>query len=307
MALVNVFVNVILPVFLIAGAGLLIMRFRPLPAAPLSQAALYIFAPALSFQALATSDVPVADIGRIALFTVGLQASLISLTWLVSRVMRLDLAITSSMLMGALFMNAINYPLPVILLAFGQEALGRAVVFGVIESILVGTLGVFLASRSSAGLKQALLSVFKLPMGYAAIGGLLVSVFDITVPKFAMETLRIMAGAAIPTMLIVLGVQLYQQGLRVTLPHVVGAVALIRLGASVAIAYGLTLLLGMDPLTQKILLVDAAMPTAVITIVLATEFKGRPDLLTSVVMVTTVLSVGTVTTLLSVLGVSPSA
>lgn len=90
MDIFQVFLNVVLPVFLIAGAGVLLHRFRPIPVAPLSQTILYLFSPALVFHGLTTTQIPPAELGVIALFSLLLLISL----YLVGGVSALALRIT---------------------------------------------------------------------------------------------------------------------------------------------------------------------------------------------------------------------
>ena len=67
------------------------------------------------------------------------------------------------------------------------------------------------------------------------------------------------------------------------------------------VGYGLLLLLGVDELTRNALLVTSCAPTAVMVIVLSTEFNARSAVATGAVVVTTVLSLPTLTVLLSIL------
>jgi hypothetical protein len=68
------------------------------------------------------------------------------------------------------------------------------------------------------------------------------------------------------------------------------------------IAYGLTLLFGMTTAAQQAVVLEAAMPVAVLTTILATEFETEPTYVTTAVLVTTLLSPLTLTPLLALLG-----
>ena len=56
----------------------------------------------------------------------------------------------------------------------------------------------------------------------------------------------------------------------------VAVAVVLRLWVGLAVGYGLLLLLGVDELTRNALLVTASAPTAVVVIVLATEFTPAP-------------------------------
>ena len=98
-------------------------------------------------------------------------------------------------------------------------------------------------------------------------------------------------------MLIVLGLQLTRASIRAEL-FPASVATIVRLLISPALAYGCTLILGMDGVTQQVVIVLSGMPTAVYTIILATEFDSRPNQVTSAVALTTICSLFTLTSLL---------
>jgi predicted permease len=76
----------------------------------------------------------------------------------------------------------------------------------------------------------------------------------------------------------------------------------LRLIASPLIAIALSALFGFYGSARQAAILEAAMPTAVTTTVLATEYDLEPGFVTSVVLTTTLLSPFTLTPLLSFLG-----
>lgn len=301
MDFLNIFISVVFPVFLMAAVGALVHRFRPISPEPLSQAILFIFSPALVFNGLATTQVALEDLARIAAFSLLLMASLYIIAYTAARAMRVPQDAQSTFVIGALFMNAGNYGLPVALFAFGDEGLAIAVVFFVTQAILAWTVGAFIASRAQSNLVGSLVSVAKLPTSYAAVLGLAVSMLAIELPDFIQQPAQIMGDAAIPAMLIVLGIQLASTREMAGARAIAGVVA-IRLVLSSLVAYGLVQLLQFDDLTSKVLIVVAGMPTAVLTIILATQYKGRPELASGIVVAGTLGSLVSVTVVLSLVG-----
>lgn len=301
MAFLQVFGGVVLPVSLIAGAGALLHRLRPLPTEPLGRAILYLFTPALVFHSLATAQVPLRELGGIALFSILLLAALFLLAGAAGLALRLRGPAHGTFTIAVLFMNAGNYGLPVSLFAFGQAGLSRAVVFFAIQAVLGWSVGVFLASRARAGARRALRSVLGVPTTYAAAAGLLVGTLDLSLPVALLRAAQVMGAAAIPSMLVVLGIQV-AAGASVREAPVIGAAVALRLVASAGVAFLLAQALGMDSLTGKVLTAVAGMPTAVFTIILATEFGGRADLAAGIVVASTIASLISVTVLLALLG-----
>ncbi len=298
--MIEIFLNVVAPIFIMASLGAVLAKWKKVAAPPLSNATLFVFSPALIFNSLYKSQLPVELSFRILVFVALLATSLYLLSWVIARLGRFESTMESAFLLSTLFMNSGNYGIPVALLAFGQEGLERAALFFVVQAVLGTTLGVYLASRSQAVGASAFLEVLKMPMVYAAVAALSLNLLHITPPQVLLRPMEIMGAAAIPSMLLVLGIQLAGGMVRENYPAVTAA-SLIRLVISGGLAFGLTSLLGISGVTQQVLIVLASMPTAVFPIILATSFNARPQFVTSVVLVSTLSSLLTLTGLITFL------
>jgi hypothetical protein len=159
------------------------------------------------------------------------------------------------------------------------------------------------------------LNVLKVPIGYAAVIGLAANLADIELPLiFQRGIIDLAAGAAIPGMLALLGLQLSRVSLRVpenlkdkteTLATDLKAVLLasgLRLLVAPFIALGLALLFGLSGTTYNVAVVESSMPTAVLASALATEFGADAQYVAAVTLVSTLLSILTLTVLIAFLG-----
>jgi len=300
MELFNILTTIVLPVLAIAGVAYLLARTLAVEARTLSRVALYLLSPALAFVSFSQTQIPRGDLAQIALFVVVQAFVLWGVGIGVARLLRFDQATTSAFLLTALFMNAGNYGLPVTLFAFGQEGLDRAVIFFTVQALLTNSLAIYLASRSNQGRRQAILTAFKMPQPYAAALGLVFNLAGWTVPPPMLKSLKLMADAAVPVMLILLGVQLTKLTLDGDWREVMAAVVM-RLGAAALLSAGVARTLGMTGLTEKVCILESSMPAAVATIAIAVEFNARPTYVTTVVFVSTLVSIVTITGLLAVL------
>ena len=249
---------------------------------------------------MATTDLPLESMGKIVVFAILLTAIMFIIAHGTSLAIRLERSIQSAIIMAVLFMNAGNLPLPIIQLAFGDAGLERALVFFTIQALITATLGVFIAARGSQGATAALKAVAGQPIVYAAIAGVAVNLLEVTLPQLILKPTELLANAAFPAMLLVLGGNLVSQWSIQSLGPVVVATVL-RLWVGLAVAYGLLELIGFDGITKNVLLVQSATPTAVIVIVLSTEFNSKPAIATGAVVVSTIASIPTLTILLSLL------
>src|SRR5688572_11733877 len=108
-----------------------------------------------------------AAVGRMALYCVLLTAMMGVVARLAAIPMGLERKGLSSFLLVVMFSNSGNYALPLILFAFGSEALSHASVYFVTSAILVYTIGVLIAASGGQDLRGALKGVLKVPALYA--------------------------------------------------------------------------------------------------------------------------------------------
>lgn len=300
MIVLNVFLEIISPVILVILCGMALCYFKKTSIEPISQAALYVFSPALVLLGMADTDLPLESMGKIVAFGVLLTACMYVIGRVVCFALRMDVAARSSVLLAALVMNAGNLSLPIVSLAFGDAGLDRALVLFAVIALAAATLGVFIAAHGQHGGLASLKAVLQQPIAYAALVGLALNLLEIDLPPMVLNAAELLASAAFPAMLMVLGGHLLQHR-GITEWRTVAVAVSLRLWVGLAVGYGLLLLLGVDELTRNALLVTASAPTAVIVIVIATEFNARPAVTTGAVVVSTVLALPTLTALLSIL------
>ena len=300
MIVLNVFLDIIMPVVLVILCGIALFHFKKTSIEPISQAALYLFSPALVFLGMVDTDLPLESMGKIVAFGFLLTASMYVIARITGIALRFDRAAQSSILLAVLVMNAGNLSLPIVNLAFGDAGLDRALALFAVIALAGATLGVYIAAHGQRGGLASLKAVAQQPIAYAAVVGLALNLLDVRLPDMALRATELLADAAFPAMLLVLGGNLVQHRGIAEWRAVAVATAL-RLWVGLAVGYGLLLLLNVDELTRNALLVQASAPTAVMVIVLSTEFDARPAVATGAVVVTTLLSLPTLTALLSIL------
>lgn len=293
----TVFVNIILPVFIMAGLGYLLDRLLALDVRTLSRVTFYLLSPCLAFSSLSSTQLQ----GQALLHIAGIAALMVFLLWpiasWVARIMGLRGTDKSAFLLTILFVNSGNYGLPLNLFAFGEPGLALAIIFFATNSLLTNTLGVYIAARGHADSRAALRKVFQVPIGYAVLAGLFMNVAGLQAPEPVARATNLLGQAAVPVMLLVLGMQLGRASVASQWKPVAAATAL-RLVGSMALVIVLVRLLGFQGLSAKVSTVQASMPTAVMTTILATEFDVQPTFVTGTVFVSTLASMITLTFLL---------
>ena len=295
------FSNNILPIFIAAGAGYLAAKYLQVTPRSVSQIAFYIFSPCLIFNLLTSTQLSGEDVTRMAGFTLISVLTLGALTGLIGWMLRLERRILVAVLITTMFGNAGNYGLSLNLFAFGETALAHASLFFVTTSILVYTVGVVIASLGTTSLRNAVLGLFKVPVVYAVVIALLFNRLEWQLPLPLDRTVMIMANAAIPALLVLMGIQLHNSKWS---DHILalGLTNFLRLVASPLLALGVSLLFRLEGPAFQAGILESAMPTAVMMTILATEYNVEPSFVTTVVFTSTLLSPFTITPLLAYLG-----
>jgi predicted permease len=300
----TVLINVVLPVFLVAGVAALAQTRLRLNVQTVSRATFYLFAPALVFDGLVSSDIGAAEFGQIIVIVLLITAILWVLGSVASRLLKLTGPTQAAFLAAILLMNAGNYGLPVNLFAFGEAGLARASVYFTMSALLSSSLGVYLTARGHASTAMALRRMAVVPLAYAAILGLVINLGHLTVPEPLLKAVHLLGQASVPSMLVVLGIKLtetFRSGQRAFNLPALASVAMLRLVAAPALAWAITWALGLHGLDRNVIIVESAMPTAVMTTILATEFESDPPFAAMCVLVTTLGSLLTLTLVLNAL------
>ena len=304
-----VLINVILPVFLVAGVAAVAQPRLRLDTQVLSRAAFYLFSPAMVLDALINSDVSGAEFGRIA---AALTLTVLAL-WLVgeiaARALRLDGPTRGAFLVAIILMNSGNYGMPVNFFAFGEPGLARAALCVTVNAVITSTLGVYLVARGHAAVgrtalrrtgicRTALCRVLSVPAIYAALVGLLVNLMGWSLPETVVKAVHLLGQGLVPVSLLILGIQMLQTfGEKHSLSHV-PALLLVALGRLVLAPLFAALagsLVGLDGLARDVITLEMATPAAVMSLVLAQEFGSNTSFAALCILVTTCASLLTVT------------
>ncbi len=298
MILLSVLINIVLPIFVIIGAGFIVARTKSLNAQTLSRVSLYILGPALVFSNLSKTTISGSDFAQIVAFTILGTLIVLFLSWITARLLSLDRSRESAFMLSCSFVNHGNYGLPLVLFAFGQEGLERALIYFVTGAFLANTLAVFIASRGKAKATTSLLNIFRIPMVYAIVAAFAVNATNSAVPEVILKPLNMAADATIPVMLLLLGAQLARTYLGGQV-RLIGLAVFVRLVGGAIVGLVVATLMGLTGVTRQACVVEHSTPTAVMTGILAMEFGTEPEFVTGVIFASTLASIMTMTLLVS--------
>ncbi len=295
----SILTNTILPTLLIAGVGFVLARTLHPDRRSLTQVIMNVLIPCLVFQNLTQSNIPLSDFGRMAFFAIVVVAISAGVVLVISAVLRLNHVITTTFMLMVMFSNVGNMGLPVITLAFGQEALTYGTVYFVVNNLLLYTVGTLIASSGREPFARALSRVLRMPVIYAVLAAGIFQLFRLQLPDPVSTAVGMVARAAIPMMLLMLGMQLHSAGFKIT--HLVGLGTLTRLVLIPGAAFLVNGLIGLSGPALQAGMLEAAMPSGVMASMFAAEYDIEPEFAANMVLLTTLFSPLTLTILISFL------
>lgn len=299
--LLTLFANNLLPIFLVAGTGYIAGKWLNVEAQSISRVVFYLFSPCLIFDLLVTSQLNNGDMLRMIGFTVASIMVVGAITWLLGRLMKLERKMMAAVLICTITLNAGNYGLSLNLFAFGEEALAYASLFFVTSAIITYTVGVMIASMGKSSLTNSLKGLLKIPAVYAVALALIFIYLNWALPLPLSRSVSLLGDAAIPGMLLVLGLQL-QNNHRTRNTRALTLANGMRLLGGMGVGFVMAAIFGLQGIAFNAGMLESSMPTAVLSTILATEYDVEPAFVTTAVFSSTLLSPLTLTPLLLMLG-----
>ncbi len=285
--------QVIGPAFLLVGVGYVLGKTGKIPARPFAEFSFWVLSPALIFETLRTAQLPARDAALVALFVVSHYGAMFLLSLPLGRILfptDPDGRRVTSLLLT--FGNCGNLGLPILLFAYGQQAMDVGVIFLATNTVLLATLGVGIAGwEGKPDLRILLRSILAVPWPYAVTLAVVVRLTQAW-PTVLARASELLSQAAIPVFLVLLGLELAEANFRAVAKSA-GIVALARLILASALAWPLASLFGATPLVRRSLVIEGSVPSAVNAYILAAQYNRNSKLAATALLLSTLLSLGT--------------
>lgn len=289
----------VLPMSIVIGLGIVLQRCFKLDIKTLTKLNFYLFSPAIMFKLLYETEISYGLIGKVLLFFVMLAVLQYIMVEIVIRLRCYSPGMKSAMRNSVLFYNSANYGIPLNQLAFHglKETMAIQVIIMMMQALLPNTYGVYNVNAHKADMRKVWRTIFSMPIIYVIPVAFMMRGLQIPVPQPIATPIAYLSGAFIGTALITLGVQLGNMKwvVKKTMALDVSISAFLRLIGGPLAAWLIVILLGFDKLTAAALIVSAAVPTSLSSVLLAVEFDNEAEFASQSVFVSTVLSVLTVT------------
>lgn len=295
----NALFEVVLPAALIVFAGYMFGRRIQVDLPTLTKLTLYVLAPALTADGMYRSQLSKGEAGRLFLAFSLATLLLFVLVRVICRFADVSSPVRKSLVATTLFPNTGNLGLSLTFLALGQEGLDRAIIVYVASGMLVFGLGPGIVSGE--GFRKGVRSTLRLPTIWGLALGLTFRLFDWHMPTGIESSLHILAQAAIPVLLVTLGIQISRTRFRPEGGDVLAAS--LRLAAGPLAAAIAAYAVGLSPLATDVIVLQCATPTAVNALLVASEFGGDAPRAARAVVLSSLLAFATIPVVMWLLGI----
>lgn len=278
--------------------GWFIARIKMLPERAdqvLSRLSYFVFTPSLLLTVLSQSDsatlfstlVPISMIASVSCFLIA--AVVTAVIW------RKGVAETTIVSVSSGYVNANNIGLPVALYVLGDAALAAPIIL--INMTIFAPIALTLldaSSRKQTSWVKIVTQPIRNPIIIASALGVVMSFLEWDLPTAALEPFRIVGGAAVPVMLIVLGMSL--TGARVWAPGVerkeVALATILKVAVMPIVAWAVgTFWFDLSSEALFAVVVLAALPTAQGVFAWAHRFNLHVSIARDAVLISTVLCI----------------
>ncbi|MFP5113294.1 AEC family transporter [Bacillaceae bacterium C204] len=292
-----ILLNVILPVFVLIGAGVFLHRKFKFDMNTLSKLNTYFLMPCVGFVNIYQNNVGGETLLHIIGFLVIQCSCLMILSAIISKIAKFDKGLSSTFKNSVVLNNSGNFGLPVSQLVFQHNPLGASIqiVVMIFQNLLTYTYGLLNSvSVDQRGIK-AMKEFLKNPVIYAFILGLILHTLQIKIPTFLWTPIKNTSNAFLAVALVTLGAQsAYIKITRFSLPLFFSLFG--RLILSPAVAFIIILTLNLEGTTAQALFIASSFPTSRNSALFALEYGNYPEYAAQVVLLSTILSMVTVTT-----------
>ena len=295
--LIEIIFQVMLPIFVLLVAGALLHRKFSFHLASFSKLLTYFFLPVVVFVNISNSNLDTGLLIEIGGFLVIQFVILAGVSWGLVKIFKMDPKLAPTFQNSIVLMNSGNFGLPVSQLVFAGNPLGISVQVIVLmfQNLITYTYGVMVsASTRSTGFWSNLSELFKTPIIYALVIGLIFYQMPWELPTFIQTPMQQVSNGFIALALLVLGAQIAYPILKqFSLLFFVSILG--RLIMAPIIGLVIIWVMGLDGTVAQGLLIASSFPMSRNSALFALEYDNYPEYAAQAVLVSTVASCFTVT------------
>ena len=294
----------IVSIFLMIGVGYFLKRIDFLSEKdiePLNKIVMYVLLPCMIFSALYSANMDMLPTLGTLPFII-LAESLICgvIAYIILKLRHFDDIKMWSVLLPLLISNTAFVGYPVTLGVFGHQGFVMAVFCDLATTCIFLILSFILVLKFGGTIKNAFKKILLFPPLWAMILGIIFNLFNIPVGPIVDKTVNYLADGAIPLIMISLGLAIKFDGFSRN-KFSVGINSIIKLVLCPVVTLVIVSLIGFGDLQSNIGIIEAAMPSGTMSLVLAITYKLDYELTSDCILVNALISLITLPVIIMLL------
>lgn len=268
---------------------------------PLNKIVMNILLPCMIFSALYSSDLSLIPKLGILPFVILISSFVTGLvSFLILKKLGYDDKKLWSVLVTVMIANTAFMGYPVNLGIFGHEGFLRAIFCDIATMCIFLILSFVLVIKFGGTVKKAIRKIALFPPLWAIVFGLGLNILNVPIGPVLNNTVNYLGNGAIPLIMISLGLSIDLAGLSRS-KSMVAFTSIMKLLFFPAIAFIVVLFLGLSDLQYTVAIVEAAMPSGMLSLVLAITYNLDYQLTSDCILINTVISLITLPIIIMIL------
>ncbi len=294
----------IISIVLMIGLGYFLKRIDFLSEKdidPLNKIVMYILMPCMIFSALYSADMsllPTLGILPFVILTASIGSGVIS--YIVLKRLHYDDKKIWSVLVTVMIANTAFMGYPVNLGVYGHPGFLRAIFCDLATTCMFLLLSFVLVLKFGGTVKRAFREILLFPPLWAVVLGISFNLLNIPIGPVLDKTVNYLADGAIPLIMISLGLSIELGGLARSKAMVIFT-SIVKLGVFPLIALIVVSFLGLTGLQHDVGIIEAAMPSGMLSLLLAITYKLDYELTSDCILINTVISLITLPIIMTLL------
>ena len=294
----------ILSIILMIGLGYFLKRIDFLSSKdidPLNKIVMYILLPCMIFNALYNADMSLIPKLGILPFVI-LFSSLITgvVSYFILKQFNLDDKKLWAVLVTVMIANTAFMGYPVTLGIYGQDGFLRAIFCDIATLITFLALSFVLTLKFGGSVKKSIKKIALFPSLWAVILGILLNLLNIPIGGVLENTINYLGQGAIPLIMIALGLSIDLSAISRS-KSMIAFTSVMKLAFFPFISFLFATKIGLLNLEHTISIVEAAMPSGMMSLLLAISYKLDYELTSDCILINTVISLITLPLIIMIL------
>ena len=197
-------------------------------------------------------------------------------------------------MVAAVIGNTSNLGIPLNISIFGEQSIPYTTIVNLVNIFIVYTFGVYYYSRGNFNVKTSLKNILKLPILWAALIAIVLSVNGYKPSKEIEKMLMMGAYASITMQLFLFGIYLYGTKVKEVSKKLIIWVLSFKFIILPSIAFLVLININLPTMIKGIVFIELMMPLAIANVNLSSLYDCKPRVVTALVFLSSIIFLGVI-------------